>query len=95
MTLTDSTGKAILNLQPNSSYQLLAVKTGYQEYRQNFSILNTGAPKIQVKLSVATSAAAQREQITDVQLLAVVYYKLGESPNPVEGFVSFEEANES
>lgn len=86
---TDSTGKVNVQLHPNQKYQVLVTKPGYKKHTQDFMTSSNAENSLTVKLKRA-EARTEQDQITDIQLLAVVYQKLDEAPRPIENFVSAE-----
>lgn len=83
-------GKARVKLAANNRYEVLVTKPGYESRRLGLSTKMGEKAAAHARLE-PKAAVESKESVSDIQLLAVVYRKLGPSPNPVKDFVALDE----
>lgn len=87
---TGPDGKARLKLAANSRYEVLVTRLGYKSQRLDIATKMGEKVVATARLEPKTTVES-KESLSDIQLLAVVYRKLGASPNPVKNFVALDE----
>lgn len=91
-TLSNSTFS--IDLPKNHAFNYFVSADGYKTQEGVISTSNRKKLNLNIVLEKSSSNTTSRiETRSDIQLMAVVYKKLGTSPNPVSGFVPVDKEN--
>lgn len=90
---TDHSGNAVISLGQQRVFALTIAKEAYKTFQSTLTVNKETPVNLEFQIDFQ-GTIGNKEKVSAVQLLAVVYHKLGTVPDPVEGFVPLEDSIE-